>query len=395
MKNGLEYFPLDTNFFEDDKVALVEVDHGFLGSNVLLRIISKIYKTEGYYCKWGEDERKLFTKRNGGNEFDLKKLDAIVESGFHRNFFDRAMYEKYNILTSHGIQKRYFEALSRRQLKAYREYILIPEINITFPNVKLISLTENEPITTGENNEDKKAGEDIKQSTENNSNPPDTKEEQPQSDNKDNKDINKPLKVPAQTEETKNSSSNLPEATITRKNKPKNQRKFDDELIILAYFFFKRKFLKPEKELDKFICHNELIHSREGGWSKMSSTTRIAASKVWEQMDSNKNIIKEVRFSKDKLEFLAAWEKLFNVFAYELNAPEDILTDMVRDNIKWENYSEYQGRVRNNLLHASESLVNYLRENVKTVQPILQPILKGKPFNYIIVPDSETDSSQT
>ena len=94
MKNGIEYFPLNTNFFDDDKIALVEVDHGFLGSYVLLRIISKIYDSEGYYCHWGEDERKLFAKRIGGNEFDLEKLDKIVESSLSREFFDRGMYEK-------------------------------------------------------------------------------------------------------------------------------------------------------------------------------------------------------------------------------------------------------------------------------------------------------------
>lgn len=94
MKNGIEFYPMNTNFFDDDKIALIEVDHGYLGSYVLIRIISKIYDSEGYYCHWGEDERKLFVKRIGGNVFDLKKLDAIVESCLVREFFDRAIYDK-------------------------------------------------------------------------------------------------------------------------------------------------------------------------------------------------------------------------------------------------------------------------------------------------------------
>ena len=354
MKNGIEYFPLNTNFFDDDKIALVEVDHGFLGSYVLLRIISKIYDSEGYYCHWGEDERKLFAKRIGGNEFDLEKLDKIVESSLSREFFDRGMYEKYQILTSRGIQKRFFEAIARRQVQVYSEYVLIPEARAKYTNVKFISLIEDD--------------------------------EQPQIENND-KSGTKPSEVSAKPKSNK-ASSDYPGATITRKGQ-KNTRVLCDELKILSQFFF-ANFLKPEEQLDKFIRNNELMHARTGGWAKLSSTTRLAACLEWKQMDNNKNVINDVRFKKDKKEFFDAWKRLFDSFAYEHNVSEDILTDMVRDNINWINYSEYLGKVTNNQLYASERLIKFLRDNVEIVKPILCPILKGKPLQYIAVPCSST-----
>lgn len=358
MKNGIEYFPLNTNFFDDDKIALVEVDHGYLGSYVLLRIISKIYDSEGYYCHWGEDERKLFVKRIGGKDFDLKKLDEIVDSSLSREFFDRTMYEKYEILTSRGIQKRFFEAVSRRQVQVYREYMLIPEVRTKYANVKFVSLAEDEV--------------------------------HPQVENKDKiQEENKPSDVSAQSKTSKSVSTGFPGATITRKGQPKNKRVLSDELRILSHFFF-ANFLKPEEQLDKFIRNNELMHARTGGWAKLSSTTRLAACLEWKQMDNNKNVIQEVRFKKDKKDFFDAWKKLFDIFAYEHNVSEDILTDMVRDNINWINYSEYLGKVCNNQLYASEQLIQFLRENVEIVKPIISPILKGKPLQYIAVPCSST-----
>lgn len=361
MKNGIEYFPLNTNFFDDDKIALIEVDHGYLGSYVLIRIMSKIYDSEGYYCHWGEDERKLFVKRIGGRDFDLAKLDAIVESGFNRDFFDRTIYQKYGVLTSRGIQKRFFEAVSRRQAQVYREYLLVPEAIAKYGNIKFVSINEAIPEPAPANNGSPGSVPQQQREPARRSNPAPAGNEQP------------------------GPADGFPGATITRKDKKKSARKLSDELKILSHFFFEN-FVSPEQQLDKFIRNNELMHANKGGWAKMSSTTRLAACMEWKQMDDNKKVITSVRFGPEKKPFLDAWSKLFNALAYQYDTSEDILTDMVRDNVKWVNYLEYYGKVQNNnQLGASERLITFLRENAKIVEPFIKPILNGKPLDYVIL----------
>lgn len=361
MKNGIEYFPLNTNFFDDDKIALIEVDHGYLGSYVLIRIMSKIYDSEGYYCHWGEDERKLFVKRIGGRDFDLGKLDAIVESGFNRDFFDKNIYQKYGVLTSRGIQKRFLEAVSRRQVQVYREYLLVPEAAAKYGNVKFVSLNESvlEP-TPAESGSPGSAPQQQREPA------------------------RRSTPAPAGNEQP-GPADGFPGATITRKGQKKCARKLSDELKILSHFFFEN-FVSPEQQLDKFIRNNELMHANKGGWAKMSSTTRLAACMEWKQMDDNKKVITDVRFSQDKKPFLDAWGKLFNALAYQYETSEDILTDMLRDNVKWVNYLEYFGEVKNNYqLGASERLITFLKENAKIVEPFIKPILNGKPLDYVIL----------
>ena len=45
---GIPYFPLTSNFFEEDVPELLEAKFGIKASYLLNRLLSKIYK-EGYY----------------------------------------------------------------------------------------------------------------------------------------------------------------------------------------------------------------------------------------------------------------------------------------------------------------------------------------------------------
>ena len=48
---GIQYFPLDVNFFEDDKIAVIINDYGFEAVGVTLKLFSQIYKN-GFYMNW-------------------------------------------------------------------------------------------------------------------------------------------------------------------------------------------------------------------------------------------------------------------------------------------------------------------------------------------------------
>lgn len=120
MKNGIEYFPLDVCL--DDKFELLEAEFGLTGFGVVVKILSKIYGGQGYYVEWTNEVALLFAKKVGlgGNV-----VSEIVSASIKRGIFDARLFEEYGILTSSGIQKRYFEAVSRRKnVDVRKEYLL-------------------------------------------------------------------------------------------------------------------------------------------------------------------------------------------------------------------------------------------------------------------------------
>ena len=122
-KRGIDYFPFDVDFFHDDKIQLVEAEFGVKGSAIAIRLLCKIYDN-GYYYQWGGDECLLFTK-NMGAEFVPSAVDEVVKGLVRRCFFDKGCFDRFCILTSKGIQERYFEAIKRyKSVDVFEEYLL-------------------------------------------------------------------------------------------------------------------------------------------------------------------------------------------------------------------------------------------------------------------------------
>ena len=120
-KNGLDYFPL--NCVLNDKFDLIEAEFGLIGFAIIIKLLQKIYRDQGYYCEWNDDVALLFAKKN---ELSLDNLSDIVNSALNRGIFDSTLYQNFNILTSKGIQKRYIEATQRRKsVLMKREYYLL------------------------------------------------------------------------------------------------------------------------------------------------------------------------------------------------------------------------------------------------------------------------------
>ena len=120
MKSGIDYFPLDVTL--DEKFELIEAQFGLKGFAIMIKLLQKIYGGEGYYAEWTTEIALLFAKRIGANG---SAVSDIVNAAIKRGIFDKTLYDKYQILTSKGIQKRYFEIVSRRKnVEVKREYLL-------------------------------------------------------------------------------------------------------------------------------------------------------------------------------------------------------------------------------------------------------------------------------
>ena len=119
-KAGVEYFPLDVE--NDDKLDLIEAEFGLTGFAVIVKLYQRIYKL-GYYCEWNDEVALLFGKRLGTGG---KAVSEIVSAAIRRKLFDEEIYRKYGVLTSRGIQKRYFEIVARRKnVDVEQRYLLV------------------------------------------------------------------------------------------------------------------------------------------------------------------------------------------------------------------------------------------------------------------------------
>lgn len=118
---SLPYFELDNVM--DTKVELLEAEFGIKGFAIFVKLLQRIYGGNGYYCEWDSEVELLFSKRlNEGRNF----VSEVVESAISRGIFDSSMYEQFGILTSLGIQKRYFNAVKRRgKIEVRSEYLLV------------------------------------------------------------------------------------------------------------------------------------------------------------------------------------------------------------------------------------------------------------------------------
>ena len=121
MKSGIDYFPLDVTL--DEKFELIEAEFGLTGFGVVVKLLQRIYGGQGYYVEWTNEVALLFAKRIG---LGGSVVSEIVEASIKRGIFDKTLYDKYHILTSSGIQKRYFEAVGRRKsVEVEGRYLLV------------------------------------------------------------------------------------------------------------------------------------------------------------------------------------------------------------------------------------------------------------------------------
>jgi len=122
LKIGLDYFPLDVSI--DDNIELLEAEEGLEGFAILIKIWQKIY-SNGYFIEWNDDSSLLFCKKINA---DKTKVNSVINTCLRRNLFNYKLYDKYKILTSSGVQKRFITACyqsKRKSISVISEYILV------------------------------------------------------------------------------------------------------------------------------------------------------------------------------------------------------------------------------------------------------------------------------
>jgi hypothetical protein len=139
-KTGLDYFPLDWDMDEDDKICLIVAECGEIAFGRLIKLTAKIYHDGGYYKKWDEETEMLFASKKN---IPLDELKKIIVCALKRDFFNEQLFKQYGILTSLGIQKRYMEvAKKRKEMYMVKEYCLLTPENGISDKINWINIAE-------------------------------------------------------------------------------------------------------------------------------------------------------------------------------------------------------------------------------------------------------------
>lgn len=110
----------------DEKIRLIQAEFGLKGFAVVVLLFKEIYGGHGYYMSWDKERLLLLVSENGIAGGDTNLIWDISKACIRRGIFSAELFEKYHILTSRGIQKRYFRAVARRgKVEAKKEYLLI------------------------------------------------------------------------------------------------------------------------------------------------------------------------------------------------------------------------------------------------------------------------------
>lgn len=112
-KNGLSYFPLDADFFNDNKIKILKARYGADGIMTYVYLLCEVYK-QGYYIKVDNDFEYILSSDLGMGADKVKQVLTFLLS---RSLFDNKLFQSDAVLTSAGIQKRFQVAVRERARK--------------------------------------------------------------------------------------------------------------------------------------------------------------------------------------------------------------------------------------------------------------------------------------
>ena len=147
-KQWLDYFSMDVE--KDNKIKFLKAKFWLIWYAMYIELLQFIYK-EWYYIEFTDDNMLLFMSETGLKEEETK---LMLEFMLLKDLFNKPLFEKYNILTSNWIQKRYAEWTKKRKrvqvetvLWCVWEYDHI-ELKDTLTELKDTLTPEKSPIST-------------------------------------------------------------------------------------------------------------------------------------------------------------------------------------------------------------------------------------------------------
>lgn len=125
-KQGIDYAGWSVDIFDGDKKIDKLLDaKGWKGFGIYFFLCQRAYKTNGYYYEWGYDDCATTARKMGGG-INSGTVKETVDYCLQVDLFDKRLFDEWGVLTSRGIQRRFWAVLSERRSKTvYQEYWLL------------------------------------------------------------------------------------------------------------------------------------------------------------------------------------------------------------------------------------------------------------------------------
>jgi len=119
-KVGLDYFPLDVDYFSDPRIQALAGKYGVAAELFLIRLWCRIY-SENFFLPWTDLEIAVFA---ANLPIPRETIDGIIADALEWNLFDKEKFEQFQILTSRSIQQRFIHATTRRtEINVNKKYL--------------------------------------------------------------------------------------------------------------------------------------------------------------------------------------------------------------------------------------------------------------------------------
>lgn len=116
-KKGIDYSGWSVDIFDNDtKIDKLLDAHGWCGFGIYFYLCQRAYGSEGYFYRWGYDDCASTSRKMGGGIGSGTVREAVGYC-LQIGLFDQGLFDRWGILTSKGIQRRYWEVVKVRDVR--------------------------------------------------------------------------------------------------------------------------------------------------------------------------------------------------------------------------------------------------------------------------------------
>jgi len=117
-KESIDYAGWDVNIFDNEpKIDKLMEAQGCIGFTIYFYLCQKAYGSYGYFYPWCFDDSATTARKIGGGA-SANSVEETVKLCLRVGLLNEELYDRWQILTSRGIQKRYMQVAAARTNKS-------------------------------------------------------------------------------------------------------------------------------------------------------------------------------------------------------------------------------------------------------------------------------------
>lgn len=143
-KEAFDFFPLYTDFFDNDKIKKLRRAHGAIGILTYLNLLCRIYGGRGYYFKISSlDElvdditEKILGRRDRPSHVS-SQVAATLRYLLEQDIIDRSLLEQ-SVISGRAMQEQYAEMSAKAKRKTEIGIYRLVDVNVSAPENSISS----------------------------------------------------------------------------------------------------------------------------------------------------------------------------------------------------------------------------------------------------------------